>query len=1142
NGRPHEKVDDEVAQRLNQIFEQPSPNDQQIQHNYDTNTTWFGVEKRNSESVFHSSRRLLDILHESQVGVFKERFPHLVSFIGHTGAGKSTVIKMLMDRAQAQAKLPKDHINLKPVPGLVDDNLPTTGDVHLYADPATYYDQSPILFADSEGMTGGENTPRGIEFCSTDDSESAKKARNLVKDRIIKRLSWGNEPKKNSREFAVKSLFPRILYTFSDVIVFVLREARIFEDVLHLLVEWAAVSISKSVNQPSRPHVIIVLNAAEMTTDDRQWEPEFATDKLLEDYKDSVNNVPYLQNICSSLKLSRSIKTTKDLLNYYYLSVTVLKIPRKGHYMQIDAQLIKLYDNISSKCAESHDIKKRTRMLLNAERLPRYVNAAYDHFTQDLDEPFDFVTEARRDLSPPQDFGGHVLNFILFMYDQWETTGIPMSGLFYRLAEPIASCVMLAATRDKTQGTFSSLLQDTYKAPLSDAVSEFCDKWLRCSFKKDGNSCVNTKLSHEKGHQTRKGVIFARGGYQSSFNYLESFDQWIADIQKVIESLEAKVNSAEKDECSFIPRMHRSVMETFYYKVPSASRFRSHLTCVCCIGKIPENILPCGHIICKACVKCFGDCKGQGLVNLYRCPLHPTTSNWHSPIQIEYKPEEAGVRVLCLDGYIVTLFLALVILREIEMELGDHLPIQSFFDLIVGTSAGGILALGLGVKNWPVSECTSQFKGLCKQAFTKRAPRLFNTFTAITGKGLYRSKAIESALRSAFGNNSLLYGRALHTRSTSIRVAVTTTLAREDRAAVLSNYNTECRSEKLPYVFIRPQDPTQELKVWEAARATSAAPPYFKPFIQGETMRAYTDGAIHHHCPVFIADQERRLLWEDVKDWPPDIVLSIGSGFRTAEDSSSPPETMEISTSDGFFNRRPRPRRAVAGLGYLWRTANKIIEKQLDCEEIWRSYSSQNKSAGDKMRYGDENRNIRLNVHFANELPALDDVKAMDGMEHLAKLMVQETRREIQKVAEKLIASCFYFETVGPAFRNTETGRFQCKGRIHCRFHDVRDIQGLGKILLRYCSQRFVPSFLIKENYGSRLQKYYKESFSITTIENMASRGIFTPLREISIEAIDLSSQTNICLCLHSDNSHVYGVSQELFTTPLEISGFPRNL
>lgn len=133
---------------------------------------------------------------------------------------------MLIDRAQADAKFPEHHISLKPVPGLVDDNLPTTGDVHLYADPATYYGQSPILYADSEGMTGGENTPRGLEFCFSDDSESSKKVRNLVKDRIIKKLRWGSEPKASSREFAVKSLFPRILYTFSDVIVFVLREAR----------------------------------------------------------------------------------------------------------------------------------------------------------------------------------------------------------------------------------------------------------------------------------------------------------------------------------------------------------------------------------------------------------------------------------------------------------------------------------------------------------------------------------------------------------------------------------------------------------------------------------------------------------------------------------------------------------------------------------------------------------------------------------------------------------------------------------------------------------------------------------------------------------------------------------------------------
>lgn len=48
------------------------------------------------------------------------------------------------------------------VPGLMEDNIPTSGDVHLYADPGTDGAQFPILYADCEGMTGGESTPRAI--------------------------------------------------------------------------------------------------------------------------------------------------------------------------------------------------------------------------------------------------------------------------------------------------------------------------------------------------------------------------------------------------------------------------------------------------------------------------------------------------------------------------------------------------------------------------------------------------------------------------------------------------------------------------------------------------------------------------------------------------------------------------------------------------------------------------------------------------------------------------------------------------------------------------------------------------------------------------------------------------------------------
>lgn len=41
----------------------------------------------------------------------------------------------------------------------------------------------------------------------------------------------------------------------------------------------------------------------------------------------------------------------------------------------------------------------------------------------------------------------------------------------------------------------------------------------------------------------------------------------------------------------------------------------------------------------------------------------------------------------------------LEILRQLEKELGDMINIQSFFDLIVGTSTGGIVALGLAARN-----------------------------------------------------------------------------------------------------------------------------------------------------------------------------------------------------------------------------------------------------------------------------------------------------------------------------------------------------------------------------------------------------------------------------------------------------------
>lgn len=144
---------------------------------------------------------------------------------GPLGAGKSTVIKMLINREHARVQVSLDPACVfpVPVPGLVGDNVPTTGDVHLYPDPGTHYGRQPMLYADCEGMTGGEQIPRGL---AGRQSVLQATKKNMGKNKLYKKLTWATNPRMQSREFAVTALFPKILYTFSDVVVFVLREVR----------------------------------------------------------------------------------------------------------------------------------------------------------------------------------------------------------------------------------------------------------------------------------------------------------------------------------------------------------------------------------------------------------------------------------------------------------------------------------------------------------------------------------------------------------------------------------------------------------------------------------------------------------------------------------------------------------------------------------------------------------------------------------------------------------------------------------------------------------------------------------------------------------------------------------------------------
>ena len=91
----------------------------------------------------------------------------------------------------------------------------------------------------------------------------------------------------------------------------------------------------------------------------------------------------------------------------------------------------------------------------------------------------------------------------------------------------------------------------------------------------------------------------------------------------------------------------------------------------------------------------------------------------------ELVPEAESLRILCIDGGGIKGYTALLILRRILRTLsaeasGSPPPKPcDIFDLIAGTSTGGIIAVMLGRLHMTVDECIEIYEHLGKEVFSK---------------------------------------------------------------------------------------------------------------------------------------------------------------------------------------------------------------------------------------------------------------------------------------------------------------------------------------------------------------------------------------------------------------------------------------
>ncbi|MCU0515259.1 MAG: patatin-like phospholipase family protein [Oscillatoria sp. Prado101] len=221
------------------------------------------------------------------------------------------------------------------------------------------------------------------------------------------------------------------------------------------------------------------------------------------------------------------------------------------------------------------------------------------------------------------------------------------------------------------------------------------------------------------------------------------------------------------------------------------------------------------------------------------------------------------IRVLSIDGGGIRGIIPAMIMAVIEAR--TQKPIAELFDMIAGTSTGGILAMAL-TKPLEGSQKPEHSAQSLVRLYETEGQRIFPQHTLSRLSNLidekYSAQGLEAVLEKYLGATYLSEALA---------------------DILIPSYDIELRRPYFFKSFKAKLDTKRDFPMKKVARATSAAPTYFEP-LKLETndlidYYALIDGGVVANNPAMSAYVEAKSIYKDATDF---LVVSLGTGEMTA--------------------------------------------------------------------------------------------------------------------------------------------------------------------------------------------------------------------------------------------------------------------